>query len=117
MFRGWDNFFMLLGTASGGLIGLVFIVVTAWNVIGLNAGSLLAPFSSIRPWTTPEWGSYYHFAGILLPLGIGVVTTIWFTIGGITDMLKLFRKLDRQHEDAADDGTVVETLEADKSSH
>ena len=28
MFQGWDNFFMLLGTAAGGLIGLVFIVVT-----------------------------------------------------------------------------------------
>ena len=28
MFRGWDNVFMLLGTASGGLIGLVFIVIT-----------------------------------------------------------------------------------------
>ena len=28
MFQGWDGFYMLLGTASAGLIGLVFIVVT-----------------------------------------------------------------------------------------
>lgn len=28
MFQGWDGFYMLLGSASAGLIGLVFIVVT-----------------------------------------------------------------------------------------
>jgi hypothetical protein len=28
MFLGWDNFYILLGSASGGLIGLLFIVVT-----------------------------------------------------------------------------------------
>jgi hypothetical protein len=28
MFDGWDNYFVLLGTASGGLIGLLFVVVT-----------------------------------------------------------------------------------------
>lgn len=28
MFQGWDNFYILLGSASGGLIGLLFIVVT-----------------------------------------------------------------------------------------
>jgi len=28
MFQGWDNVFMLLGTASGSLIGLLFVVVT-----------------------------------------------------------------------------------------
>lgn len=28
MFEGWDNYFVLLGTASGGLIGLLFVVVT-----------------------------------------------------------------------------------------
>lgn len=28
MFEGWDSFYLLLGGASGGLIGLVFIVVT-----------------------------------------------------------------------------------------
>ena len=28
MFEGWSNYFVLLGTASGGLIGLLFVVVT-----------------------------------------------------------------------------------------
>lgn len=28
MFEGWDNFFVLLGTAAAGLIGLLFVVVT-----------------------------------------------------------------------------------------
>jgi hypothetical protein len=28
MFEGWDNYFVLLGTAAGGLIGLLFVVIT-----------------------------------------------------------------------------------------
>ena len=28
MFHGWDNYFILMGTASGSLIGLLFVVVT-----------------------------------------------------------------------------------------
>lgn len=28
MFHGWENYFVLIGTASGGLIGLLFVVVT-----------------------------------------------------------------------------------------
>ena len=28
MFEGWDNYFVLTGTAAGGLIGLLFVVVT-----------------------------------------------------------------------------------------
>ena len=28
MFEGWDNFFLLVGGAGGGLIGLLFVVVT-----------------------------------------------------------------------------------------
>ena len=28
MFEGWDNFFVLIGTAAGGLIGLLFVVIT-----------------------------------------------------------------------------------------
>ena len=108
---------------SGGLFAwsmfwfLVFIVVSVWNIIGLNADKLPAPLSSISAWTTSDWATYYHFAGILLPLVIGIVTTVWFTIGGISDMVKLFRRLDQQHEDAADDGTVSAAQESDTSSH
>jgi len=28
MFRGWDNFYLMMGSAAGGLIGLLFVVVT-----------------------------------------------------------------------------------------
>jgi hypothetical protein len=28
MFRGWDNFYLMLGSAAAGLIGLLFVVVT-----------------------------------------------------------------------------------------
>lgn len=100
---------------SGGLFAwsmfwfLVFIVVTLWNVVGFASENLAWPLSEIRPWTTARWATYYHFAGILLPLAIGIVTTIWFTIGGISDMFKLFRTLGRRHTDAHDDGTVEHT--------
>lgn len=31
MFEGWDSFYVVLGTAAGGLIGLLFVVVTLSN--------------------------------------------------------------------------------------
>ena len=36
MFEGWDNFFVLVGTASGGLIGLLFVVITLTAGIDRN---------------------------------------------------------------------------------
>jgi hypothetical protein len=39
MFEGWDNFFVLIGTASGGLIGLLFVVITLTS--GLERGRAL----------------------------------------------------------------------------
>jgi hypothetical protein len=33
MFAGWSNFYMLLGTASAGLIGLLFVVATLTSTI------------------------------------------------------------------------------------
>src|SRR5580704_13047820 len=44
MFHGWDNVFMLMGTASGSLIGLLFVVVTLTTNIdharAIRAGGL-----------------------------------------------------------------------------
>ena len=36
MFEGWDNYFVLIGTASGGLIGLLFVVITLTSGLDRN---------------------------------------------------------------------------------
>jgi SSS family solute:Na+ symporter len=38
---------------------------------------------------------------------IGVVTSVWFTWGGVRDLRRLFRSLRSVKRDALDDGTVV----------
>jgi hypothetical protein len=44
MFEGWDNFYLLIGGAAGGLIGLLFIVVT---LLGGGDGSLKLRAASV----------------------------------------------------------------------
>ena len=58
MFEGWDNYFVLTGTASGGLIGLLFVVVTLTS--GLERGRALRA-SGI--YMTP---TLVHFAVVLV---------------------------------------------------
>lgn len=48
MFKDWDSFYLLIGGASGGLIGLVFIVVTLIRGVDAtinlrNAGVFMSP--------------------------------------------------------------------------
>jgi SSS family solute:Na+ symporter len=71
---------------------VIFVIFTAWNFIW--------------PWPDQWWSHYWYVTGILLPLIIGVVTTVWFTWGGLTDLRRLFRALESTHRDATDDGTV-----------
>ncbi|MCX6998206.1 MAG: hypothetical protein NTV49_14255 [Kiritimatiellaeota bacterium] len=70
---------------SGGLFAWsmfwfgVFIVVCVWNLV--------------RPWPVSWWSSYWHVVGILVPLFVGGLTTIWFTWGGARDLRHLFASL------------------------
>jgi hypothetical protein len=58
MFVGWDNFFILIGTAAGGLIGLLFVVAT------LSAGRDLSTVTrGARIYTTPL---VFHLSVVLL---------------------------------------------------
>lgn len=61
----------------------------------------------IHPWSLGTWAAYWHIYAIVIPVFVGVVTTIWFTWGGTRDLLRLFRDLPNVKRDALDDGSVV----------
>lgn len=72
---------------------LVFAIGSIWNLIA--------------PWPTSVWATYWHVAGIGVPIFITAVTSIWFTWGGARDIRRLFRSLAEQKVNSLDDGTVV----------
>ena len=52
------------------------------------------------------WFNYTMLTGVWITLGIGVVVTVWFTIGVTRDMIDLFRTLKTIKRIDADDGTI-----------
>jgi SSS family solute:Na+ symporter len=71
----------------------VLVVGTVWNLVA--------------PWPTGWWSAYWKIAGISVPVGITVVTGVWFTWGGVRDIKALFRRLSVHRVNHLDDGTVV----------
>ena len=57
MFHGWDNFYLMMGSAGGGLIGLLFVVVTLTS--GFDRDQALR---GARLYMTP---TAVHFAVVL----------------------------------------------------
>jgi SSS family solute:Na+ symporter len=70
----------------------VFLVITIWNIKHV--------------WPDAWWANYWYYAGIVLPIVLGTVTSIWFTIGGVIDLRKLFQRLKVLQRNVHDDGTV-----------
>ena len=52
------------------------------------------------------WYSFWRF-WVLLQIGIGVPTTVWFTIGGFKDIRAMMKRLATLHRDDTDDGRVI----------
>lgn len=58
------------------------------------------------PWSDAGWAGYWLVVSIYLPVFIGALTTIWFTIGCTHDMRIFFRRLREERVNIHDDGTV-----------
>ncbi|MBR2344848.1 MAG: sodium:solute symporter [Lentisphaeria bacterium] len=81
---------------------LVFIVFTIWQFA----------FNGVpNEW----WLRLWHFK-IYLTLILGVGCTIWFLIGGIIDVVGLFKALANSIQNDADDGSVVDGGNAGESA-
>ncbi len=73
---------------------LCFLVVIVWNLIS--------------PWPNEWWAHYFYITSILVAAIIGVISTVWFTIGGIWDLRRMFHRLSvRDRVDVLDDGRVI----------
>lgn len=73
---------------------VIWAGITLWNVLFYR-------------WPIEWWGYYTFYYGIPLNLIIGLVTTIWFTWGGLIDLRQLFRDLKTIERNEFDTGMVL----------
>ncbi len=71
----------------------VFVVGTVWNLIA--------------PWPIGVWSGFWFVVGIGIPIFFALVTSVWFSWGGIHDMRQFFRRLKAERVDVLDNGMVV----------
>ena len=58
------------------------------------------------PWDAKAWGNYFLIVFLICPVIASFFTTIWFIIGGVIDMRRLFRDLKMRTENPLDNGQV-----------
>lgn len=87
--------------------------ILAWSVVVATAISMVIFFIiAITNLFFVRWSEevffgiwkYYH---VTWSLGVGLITTVWFTIGSVLGLRSLFRKLADLEENPVDDGRVI----------
>ncbi len=82
--------------------GLVFLLVLLWN--------------SVSPWAASWWSTYFLIIVLIVPAAMAAITCVWFGIGGVVDLFRLFRDLKTRVVNPLDDGRVEGNMSlADKA--
>jgi Na+/proline symporter len=89
----------------------VFIWSFGWGFMCCFVG--VALWNVISPWGNDGWSNWFYFNNFVLAGVIGVVSTVWFTIGCTIDLRRLFRDLATIEENVLDDGRVIGHVSAD----
>jgi len=83
----------------------VFIYSFGWGF--LFSFVTIALWNFISPWSNAGWSLWFFINNFIVAGAIGLVSTIWFTIGGARDLYRLFVDLDRRDVNVLDDGRVI----------
>jgi len=89
----------------------IFIYFFGYNFLGAFVGIVL--WNVISPWSNEDWANWFFFHNFLLAGVIGIVSTIWFSIGTTIDLRRLFRRLAEKETSVLDDGRVIGNISAD----
>ncbi|MDR0932547.1 MAG: hypothetical protein LBM70_05940 [Victivallales bacterium] len=88
--------------------------ILAWSVFGYSfvfiiGGTFLGViiWNAFDPWPIEYWSRYFFVVSLVLPCIIGVISTVWFTIGGLVDTRRLLRDLKIRVENQEDNGQVI----------
>ena len=76
-----------------------FLVIVIWNLFD--------------PWPSHWWANWFLFNNLLLVGIIGIISTVWFTIGGTWDLMRLFKRLESKETNLHDDGRVIGHVSAE----
>ncbi|MDD3885672.1 MAG: hypothetical protein PHI35_02240 [Victivallaceae bacterium] len=87
--------------------------IIAWSVFFYSfvyafclAFGAVAICNIFYPWPREWWDTYFYTVSLVVPGIVGCISTVWFLIGGIVDMRRLFRDLALRQEDKTDNGQV-----------
>lgn len=96
---GWENFYVIVGSSAGALIGLQFVVITLIADIPLGHGAAQAGQAFATP-TIVHFGAVLLLAGILTAPwnGIAPVAVLWglLGLGGVVYSAIVTRRLRQQ---------------------
>ena len=82
----------------------VFIWSFGWSFCCVFLG--IVTWNAISPWPVSWWGHKFLITTVIIPGIIAIISTFWFSIGGVRDLRRLFRDLAKKQDDFSDDGRV-----------
>jgi SSS family solute:Na+ symporter len=93
--------------------------ILAWSVFlytMLQFGLFLfvAISNMISRWPKENFWLYWKYVTVVQSLLVGLISTIWFSWGGVRGMWRLFGRLDKLQRDELDNGRVVGHVSADE---
>lgn len=90
----------------------VSLLLFAWTMLTFGAFVVITALNIFGPrWTERGWWNWFAFINIYVPIVIGAITTVWFTIGGLRDLRRLFEKLRNPNRDTDDSGFVEKPVD------
>jgi hypothetical protein len=95
--------------------------IMAWAVFAYSFGWMFLTafvavwvWNAIAPWPTEWWGNFYFITEVVVGgFLIAAVSTVWLTIGGTRDLIRMFKDLSVREANMLDDGRVIGHVSAD----
>lgn len=86
--------------------------ILAWSVFcysivwGLGSWIVAVIWNMIDPWPINYWANWFFLFNYIIAGIVGLISTVWFFIGGAIDLRNLFHRLAEKRSDTDEDGRV-----------